>query len=60
MLLITEPFLRIRDRVAQMLAMPGYPVVVLRHPISILTGDQLATEADRIADAVVQSLTAGA
>lgn len=57
-LLITEPFVGIRDRIAQMAGLPGYPAVVLRHPISILTPQALAGEAERVAGEVAMGLVA--
>lgn len=55
-LLITDPFVGVRDRAAQAVGAVGYPATTLHHPTAIRSPKELADEAERILDQVVESL----
>lgn len=55
-LLITEPFLGVRDRAAQAVGAVGYPATTLHHPTAIKSASEIAAEAERIVGNVVDSL----
>lgn len=54
--LITEPFRVTADAMAEMQQMPGYPYVVLPHPVTSLRPDAVRTRADAVTDAVERVL----
>ncbi len=55
-LLITEPFTRVRDTAAESLGQPGYPSVVLAHPISVRSPQELVTEVERVMPDILERL----
>lgn len=57
---ITAPFQGLAARTAESLGLPGYPAVVVPHPISTRDAGQLARLAAEVADAVEARLTAPA
>ena len=55
---MTDAFVSAAELMAEVLGMPGYPFVVIEHPISSAGGGELAARAVRVADEVVARLTA--
>ena len=49
---ITEPFIPTADAMGRLAGMPGYPYVVLPHPVGSLAPEDLAERADRIVDRI--------
>lgn len=54
--IMTEQFVSAAELMAKVLGMPGYPFVVIDHPISSATLDQLAARARQAADDVAALL----
>jgi len=55
--IMTTQFVSAAELMAKVLGLPGYPFVVIDHPISSATLDELADRARRAADEVVALLT---
>lgn len=58
-LVMTEPFQRLATSFSVTLGMPGYPAVMVPHPVSTLTPEGLDKLADQVADQVAAHLTGG-
>jgi len=56
----TEPFVDEALQQARALGMPDYRMVLVEHPIQLLTKDQVEARADAAFDAIVAHLTAPA
>jgi hypothetical protein len=56
----TEPFVDEALQQARALGMPDYRMVLVEHPIQILTKDQVAARAEGAFEAIVAHLTAPA
>jgi hypothetical protein len=56
----TEPFVDEALQQARALGMPDYRMVLVEHPIQLLTMDEVHARADRAFDAIVAHLTAPA
>jgi len=56
---MTDAFISAAELMAKVLGMAGYPFVVIEHPISSATADQLAGRARAVAAEVVARLTTG-
>lgn len=56
--IMTEAFVSAAELMGDVLGAPGYPFVVIDHPISSATTDQLAERARRAAEACAELLTA--
>jgi hypothetical protein len=56
--IMTEQFVSAAELMAKVLGMPGYPFVVIDHPISSATLDQLKERARRAAAECAALLTA--
>lgn len=56
-LVMTEPFVRLAANFGRTLDMPGYPAVVVPHPIASLSDAELATVADAAVDVAAARLT---
>lgn len=54
---MTGQFVSAAELMAKVLGLPGYPFVVIDHPISSATGDELAERARRAAVDCVALLT---
>ena len=54
----TEPFADEALEQAELLGMPGYRMVLVRHPVQLLTPEQLDALADAALEAVLARLTA--
>ena len=57
---ITEPFVGLVERFSAMAGMPGYPPVLLPHPIASRSDEELRALVAGIADQLVAQLTAAA
>lgn len=57
--IMTEQFVSAAELMAKVLGMPGYPFVVIEHPISSATLDQLADRARLAAAECAARLVAG-
>jgi len=55
--IMTTQFVSAAELMAKVLGLPGYPFVVIDHPISSATLDELADRARRAADEVAALLT---
>lgn len=55
--IMTTQFISAAELMAKVLGLPGYPFVVIDHPISSATLDELADRARRAADEVAALLT---
>lgn len=55
--IMTSQFVSAAELMAKVLGLPGYPFVVIDHPISSATMDELASRARRAADEVAALLT---
>jgi hypothetical protein len=55
----TEPFVDEALQQARALGMPDYRMVLVEHPIQILTSDEVEARADAAFEAIVAHLTAG-
>jgi hypothetical protein len=49
---ITEPFVPTADAMGRLAGMPGYPYVVLPHPVGSLGPEEVAERADRIVERI--------
>ena len=49
---ITEPFMPTADAIGRLAGMPGYPYVVLPHPVGSLGPEEVAERADRIVERI--------
>ena len=56
--IMTEKFVSAAELMGRVLGADGYPFVVIPHPISSATPDELATAARTAADACLTHLTA--
>ena len=52
----TEPFVDEALEQARLLGMPAYRMVLVPHPVQLLTGDQLAAYADAALPAILERL----
>lgn len=57
-LVMTEPFIGLATRFSVTLGLAGYPGVVVPHPVSSRSDDELDDLADSVLDQVVVRLTA--
>ena len=57
-LVMTEPFTRLAANFGATLDMPGYPAVVVPHPVASLDDAALDALADAVADTAAERLTA--
>ena len=55
--IMTTQFVSAAELMAKVLGLPGYPFVVIDHPISSATLDELSTRARQAADEVAALLT---
>ncbi len=55
--IMTTQFVSAAELMAKVLGLPGYPFVVIDHPISSATMDELSSRARRAADEVAALLT---
>jgi len=55
--IMTDAFVSAAELMAEVLGMPGYPFVVIEHPISSATADELTARAVRVAGEVAARLT---
>lgn len=55
--IMTTQFVSAAELMAKVLGLPGYPFVVIDHPISSATMEELADRARRAADEVAALLT---
>lgn len=55
----TEPFVDEAIEQAQLLGMPGYRVLLIPHPIQLLSTEALHARADAIVEQVIRRLTGG-
>ena len=53
----TEPFLDEALEQARLLGMPDYRMVLIPHPVQLLTGQQISERADRAFSEIVARLT---
>ena len=55
-MVVTDPFRATADLTAKMAGLPGYPYVVIQHPISRVTGEVLRERAEAVAEQVAALL----
>lgn len=56
---MTESFVSAAELMARVLGMPGYPFVVIEHPVSSATDEQLGQRAQHAAERARELLIAG-